>query len=222
MQSERTLRRKIKKELDSLQMLNSNTDSIEVEEIYTADTSYYTQSYTPSISTSNLSQTVTIGCQNISYLQEVSSVDSNNETLNYNLTDENHHSDGLVQICTESIEKSTFKDDLCRWVVECDVPQTTVNKLLHFMKLRDIIKTNELPWDCRTLLSTPRSIIPPNIQVVEPGHYYHFGLAEGIIRHASSHHFSEIKLMIGIDGLPIAKSSNSQLWPILAYIENTT
>jgi len=190
MQSERTLRRKIKKELDSLQMLNLNTDSIEVEEIYTADTSYYyTPSYTPSISTSNLSQTVTIGCQNISYLQEISSVDSNNETLNYNLTDENHHSDGLVQIFTESTEKSTFKDDLCRWVVECNVPQTTVNKLLHFMKLRDIINTNELPWDCRTLLSTPRSTRPPNIRVVEPGHYYHFGLAEGIIRHASSHNF---------------------------------
>ena len=39
MQSERTLRRKIKKELDSLQMLHSNSDSIEVEKI--ADTSHY-------------------------------------------------------------------------------------------------------------------------------------------------------------------------------------
>ncbi|CAI6374130.1 unnamed protein product, partial [Macrosiphum euphorbiae] len=59
MQSERTLRRKIKKELDSLQMLHSNSDSIEVEKI--ADTSHDT----PSISTSDLSQTtqtVTIGC----------------------------------------------------------------------------------------------------------------------------------------------------------------
>ncbi|KAF0748543.1 Uncharacterized protein FWK35_00025903 [Aphis craccivora] len=184
MQSEGTLRRKIKKELDSIQMLNSNSDSnLEINEI--ADTNFY--NCTPSISTDYLSQTVTLCSQNIPLSQKVvSSIDSKNETneLCNNLTDEVHHNDGLLQIFTETPSESTdntsFKDDLCRWVIECNVPQTT------------------------------------------PGHYYHFGLEEGIIRHASSYNLSEIKLMIGIDGLPIAKSSNSQLWPILAYIENIT
>jgi hypothetical protein len=87
------------------------------------------------------------------------------------------------------------------------------------MKQTEIINTNDLPWDCRTLLTTPQSILS-SIRIVDPGKYYHFGLAAGIIRHATSN-LKEIKVMIGIDGLPIPKSSNSQLWPILAYIINT-
>jgi hypothetical protein len=60
------------------------------------------------------------------------------------------------------------------------------------MKQREIIDTNELPWDTRTLLATPRSIL--NIRIVEPGRYYHFGLASGIIKHATSNNMSELKL----------------------------
>lgn len=87
------------------------------------------------------------------------------------------------------------------------------------MKQTEIINTNNLPWDCRTLLITLQSIVS-SIRIVDPGKYYHFGLVAGTIRHATSN-LKEIKVMIGIDGLPIAKSSNSQLWPILAYIINT-
>lgn len=53
--------------------------------------------------------------------------------------------------------------------------------------------------------------------------YHHFGLANGIVQclQDSSVNDSGIQITIGIDGLPLSKSSNSQLWPILAFIMNT-
>jgi len=48
-------------------------------------------------------------------------------------------------------------------------------------------------------------------------------LANGIVQclQNSSVNDSVIQIAIGIDGLPLSKSSNSQLWPILAFIMNT-
>jgi len=40
----------------------------------------------------------------------------------------------------------------------------------------------------------------------------------GTFKIISSNDIDVIKIVIGIDGLPISKSSASQLWPILAYI----
>ncbi|XP_015377837.1 PREDICTED: uncharacterized protein LOC107172075 [Diuraphis noxia] len=100
-----------------------------------------------------------------------------------------------------NLRNKDFKNDLSNWAIDCNVPQTTVNKLLQIMKSYEVIKTEDLPLDSRTLLAPPKSA---NIikRIVIPGHYYHFGLANGI------------------DGLPLSKSSNSQFWPILAYIVN--
>jgi len=58
------------------------------------------------------------------------------------------------------------------------------------------------------------------MRIVTPGQYYHFGLKNGIERHFLFQDSSknEIKLVIGIDDLPIAKSTTSQFWPILGYI----
>lgn len=58
---------------------------------------------------------------------------------------------------------------------------------------------------------------------VDPGEYYHFGLANGIKLHFK--HFilndgtETVKIVISIDGLPLTKSSTSQFWPILGYIK---
>lgn len=137
-----------------------------------------------------------------------------NENCNLSNTDQSNNNSipsSYTKESTNSISSSSIKDDLCKWIIECNVPQSTANKLLYLMKQREIINTNELPWDTRTLLATPRAI--SSIRIVEPGQYYHFGLTSGIIRHASSN-MTEIKIIIGIHGLPIAKSSNSQLWPI--------
>uniref|UniRef100_A0A2S2NWN0 Uncharacterized protein n=1 Tax=Schizaphis graminum TaxID=13262 RepID=A0A2S2NWN0_SCHGA len=59
------------------------------------------------------------------------------------------------------------------------------------------------------------------LTIVKPGQYHHFGLRNAIQNHFkinSTSNIDIIKVVIGIDGLPIAKSSSSQLWPILGYI----
>ncbi|KAF0748528.1 Uncharacterized protein FWK35_00018783, partial [Aphis craccivora] len=51
--------------------------------------------------------------------------------------------------------------------------------------------------------------------------YFHFGLTESLLKYYSSINNipNIVELVIGIDGLPIARCSNSQLWPILAYVK---
>lgn len=54
---------------------------------------------------------------------------------------------------------------------------------------------------------------------MKPGNYYHFGLRKGIIKYSLVLPLSDhIKIAVGVDVLPISKSSSGQLWPILAYI----
>lgn len=88
--------------------------------------------------------------------------------------------------------------------------------MLKVLKKNKHIYTDNLPNDSRSLLTTPKStglkLLPVN-----PGKYFHFGLESGLLRYATSN-LSEIKVAIGIDGLPLSKSSNSQFWPILAYV----
>lgn len=75
------------------------------------------------------------------------------------------------------------------------------------------------PKDPRSLLKTPRSTV---VRDVHPGSYCHLGLRCGILdtlaTEFSKYTFSEVLLQIGIDGLPLSESSNSQLWPILGTI----
>lgn len=77
----------------------------------------------------------------------------------------------------------------------------------------------ELPSNARTLLKTPRKIA---VKSVEPGIYYHFGLEQCIKNLLSkTHNFLTsncIEILINIDGLPVAKSTSSQLYPILCCI----
>ncbi|KAF0732693.1 Uncharacterized protein FWK35_00028767 [Aphis craccivora] len=117
------------------------------------------------------------------------------------------------------IEIVSFETELGCWATECNVPQITVNKLLKLLKRHEVIKTEKLPQDCRTLLAGPKLTIG-NIKSVTPGRYYHFGLKNGIKTFLSTKS-TKINLAIGVDGLPLTKSSNSQFWPILAYIIGT-
>lgn len=64
---------------------------------------------------------------------------------------------------------------------------------------------------------------PVQVKPIAPGFYYHFGVASSIKKYIDKHFFDEtIKLVIGIDGLPLTKSSGSCFWPILGYIRQTT
>ncbi|KAF0730382.1 Uncharacterized protein FWK35_00030189 [Aphis craccivora] len=79
-----------------------------------------------------------------------------------------------------------------------------------------------MPKNARTILKTRTIQHAQNLKVVNPGFYHHFGLSAAIKQYF--HNYTEIadidiiKVVIGIDGLPLFKSSCSQFWPILGYI----
>jgi len=114
-------------------------------------------------------------------------------------------------------QQENILQSLADWAVNYNVPQNTINKLLEILKYK--AKLSFIPKDCRTLLRSNSAKVL-NLRKVDPdGLYYHFGLRNGILRFSSILPLQEcIQIAIGIDGLPISKSSSSQFWPILAYI----
>jgi len=116
-----------------------------------------------------------------------------------------------------SDDSEILKLKLANWAIERNVAQNTMNDLLSILKQHKCFA--EIPNDCRTLLGSSSSKTK-NIRIVNPGNYYHFGLKKGIentLKHVRIE--SNIKVVVGIDGLPLAKSSSSQFWPILAYLD---
>jgi len=65
---------------------------------------------------------------------------------------------------------------------------------------------------------------PLHIQSRSSGIFYYFGLTNGLKATIGKNIFSDdtIVLHLGIDGLPLTKSTNSQFWPILCCIRNLT
>ncbi|EFN79521.1 hypothetical protein EAI_16402, partial [Harpegnathos saltator] len=75
-----------------------------------------------------------------------------------------------------------------------------------------------LPQCAKTLLHTPRFSI---ITDISPGQYCHFSIDNSIhkfLNKSNNINLSQIKIQIGIDGVPISKSNSNQLWPILDRI----
>ena len=102
------------------------------------------------------------------------------------------------------------------WAIENKITISALGKLL-------VILQNyhpSLPKDARTLLSISKSF---DIQELAGGSYYHFGIRHSLEQqmkiNSSLSSCSELYLQINIDGLPLFKSSQTQLWPILATIE---
>ena len=114
----------------------------------------------------------------------------------------------------------TFRDLLASWAVECQVPQLHVDRLLKIMKhIPDHANLN-LPDSCRTLLKTVRKT---PLTEVPPGHFFYLGICESLKsalkkQKIKLRHGEVLHLLIGIDGIPISRSSGSQFWPILCLI----
>ena len=105
-----------------------------------------------------------------------------------------------------------------QWKVDYNVRNLTLNALLKI--LRDI--KPYFPKDSRTLVPPPNNI---QLQVLAGGEYYHFGIAQAVafalrddqdeIRDGS-----QVPVQLNVDGLPVHRSSNGQLWPILGLLQH--
>lgn len=134
-----------------------------------------------------------------------------------------HNLDGEKELnMTEEVDENIHNDhntdvklglQLGKWAVQHNINHSALTSLLHLLKPMHV----ELPLDSRTLMRTSRTL---EIISIEPGHYYHFGFGEVIKKIIDSEINNEVKtnlieLGINIDGLPLAKSSGSQCYPIL-------
>lgn len=111
-------------------------------------------------------------------------------------------------------EAVPLRNKLCDWAVRYNINQNAVSALLSVLKCYG---HPELPKDCRALLRTPRS---STVVQVSNGNYCHFGLQQAVLKITDERRLkgldvSSVNLLVNIDGLPLSRSANSSLWPIL-------
>lgn len=124
---------------------------------------------------------------------------------------------------SDTSSDTDFEDDtvqlteqLVAWVSKFNISHSALNALLSILR----IYHGFLPKDARTMLKTA---LHYNILSIAGGSYYHFGIevwVKSIINSLplSKTDVDEVSLQINIDGLPLFKSSNMQLWPILGRL----
>lgn len=131
----------------------------------------------------------------------------------------NSEYDSEVPDDENSEESDLLCDKLKLWSNNHLITQAATSDLLKILKHHQCFK--DLPADARTLKATRRKF---ELKQVEPGQYVHLGIASGIkailIKFAKLQLPESVQLLVNIDGIPVSKSSKSELWPILCYIRN--
>ena len=139
---------------------------------------------------------------------------SDQHWMNTDSSDSSESDTGLG-FTLEGDNDSSLADKLSEWSVEFNITLSAVNKLLKILKPH----FSSLPHDARTLLKTPRQVA---VQKCGNGEYVHCGLKNGlelVLRDCSLNDAHEIQLQFNVDGLPLFKSANTQLWPILCLVK---
>lgn len=130
----------------------------------------------------------------------------------------NSDSESDVEIGTLSKEEpSDLRSDLVKWAVKNKVTRTSVDELLLVLHKHG----HRLPKDARTLLGTPSEI---DVTDLCGDQFLYFGVETGLLKMCSQYpnFFStenEIQLNFNVDGVPLFKSSNVQIWPILCSVK---
>jgi hypothetical protein len=105
--------------------------------------------------------------------------------------------------------------ELSDWVLEFEVSSVAVDKLLKILHPID----PQLPLTCRTLLQ--RGKCNDTIVSMPGGEYMHCGILTGLMnlkQQLLKFDQRKIQYQVNIDGLPLYKSSSTQLWPILGKV----
>lgn len=99
------------------------------------------------------------------------------------------------------------------WAVQHRITKTALNDLLRILIFAGL---NFFPKDARTFMRTPKIV---SISTLSKGKLWYNGLKNCLHSSlAQISHDMTITLNFNFDGLPIAKSSNIQFWPILSNI----
>ena len=118
-----------------------------------------------------------------------------------------------------AVSPVTLRKKLATWATKNKCQRGAVDELLGILREEG---HSSLPKDSRTLLATPRDV--PTLERCG-GQYIYLGLERGIRDILSENpsfirNNNTIQLKINVDGLPLFKSTNAQLWPILGCFGN--
>lgn len=141
--------------------------------------------------------------------EAVNNSNSNNNDINKDIY-KYIKNDLLENVTDNSLQ---FLSWFRRWAVKYNISHVALNELMAGIKPY----CPQLPKDARTLLRTIRKVNAEG----EPKNYYHFGLRnciENLLSRQSFINLSIIEVYINIDGLPLFKSSSSEVYPILCSI----
>lgn len=109
-----------------------------------------------------------------------------------------------------------FNEKLKEWFLNSNVSVKSATNLLKILQSENI----SCPSSVSGLLKIKNNCIT---RTVAPGSYVHIGLKvqlNKIKRYITSLNLNKIIIDVGVDGLPLFKSSNIGLWPIMADIVN--
>ncbi|CAC5422454.1 unnamed protein product [Mytilus coruscus] len=115
-------------------------------------------------------------------------------------------------------EDDTLLEELAVWTNTFQVNHNAVDALLKILKEHG---HQNLPGTCRTLLKTVREVETTNISGMD---YYNFGLEIELLKTFGQYpkmvtdNVESVDISLNIDGLPLFKSTNTALWPILCEI----
>ena len=192
--------RKRRAEIKALAESSSDEDSVDVYHLLQddAETDMFEQPRTSGACAADLS---TENLCDYEYNEDLPSSDSEMDILDNN-----------PDVETDSV-KPDMSHDLVVWAAKHKCTKESVNDLLSVLRCHG----QDLPKDARTLLGTPRNV--ESIQKCN-GKYIYLGLENALSKCLSQSesfykNHSSINICVNIDGLPLYKSTNTQLWPIL-------
>lgn len=149
---------------------------------------------------------------------EASDAAASDSVLDYGYTDiiESSDSEGSSDFNEGNSDEDNdqpLSEQLASWANKNKCTRSSLNELLGILRAHG----NSLPKDARSLLQTPRVV-----ETVDKcgGQYIYFGIESGVKRIMSQNSFpldtlDSVELSVSVDGVPLFKSSNVQLWPIL-------
>ncbi|XP_035703854.1 uncharacterized protein LOC118434429 [Folsomia candida] len=111
-----------------------------------------------------------------------------------------------------------LKDRLANWAVQHNITSTAIDDLLGILSAH--VTGSNLPKCAKGLVGTPKNY---EISEIQGGSYHHFGLKQKLLFLSKVFTIPRdgvLWIILGIDGLPISKSSKKQFWPILGRCIN--
>lgn len=115
----------------------------------------------------------------------------------------------------ELSDNENLVDQISKWAISEKMKSSAVDKLLHILKPYH----PELPLSCKTLLNTKAHNF--DVRKISGGEFVYFGILRGIMQLEADvikACTDTIELQVNIDGVPLFRSSNAQLWPILGRV----